>query len=349
MLRTFLFLLALGVSTPAHSYPVPLGSAQELREAAQGYARQNPSQLTATTLTRILVDTEKPSQLTSSQSWLRSLDEALAKDARFETETAQALRREVATSYEASSMLNLEKVKLRARMGHDAVASLLAEGQKLQAIELARETLRRFRDVPIDRKQHPPTVVDFFENQKKSLNSEDLAELTANATLPGVLYADGRLLGPLQGEATYRLPPGRYKLWVHGGDGQMLVRPVTIGSNPSVISFDPALEKVLRVLPLPHLACQQVCEVLLGKFAQRLGTATLQGIRPAPEGNALYEVVTVDRTGQIQSKILINRHGLTVELAAPQLAQATSSTPSTLEPSNTFNALWLVTSLILNL
>ena len=125
MLRTFLFFLALGVSTPAHSYPVPLGSAEELREAAQGYARQNPSQLNAATLTRILVDTEKPSQLTSSQSWLRSLDEALAKDARFETETAQALRREVASSYEASSMLNLEKVQLRARMGHDAVASLL--------------------------------------------------------------------------------------------------------------------------------------------------------------------------------------------------------------------------------
>ena len=342
MPRTILFILTFGLSLPAHAYPVPLGSAPELREAAQGFAQQHPSQLNAKTLTRILVATEKPSTSSSSQSWLKSLNEALEKDARFETETAQALRLEVAQSYEASAMLNLEQVQLRARMGHDAVASLLAEGQKLQAVELARETLRRFPDIAIDRKRHPPTVVDFFQKQLKQFNNRDLVTLTVQGTLPGTLYADGKRLGPLKGETVYRLMPGKYKLWVHQAGDPMLVRPISLSSTPSALTFDPPLDRALRVLPHPHLACTQICEVLLGKFAQRLGTSTLDGIRPAPEGNGLYEVISVDTAGKVLRKTLINRHGLTVKLAAPTPASPGFQNSDTPETSNTFSALWLV-------
>ena len=342
MLRTFLFFLAFGLSLSAHAYPVPLGSTQELHQASQGFARQHPSQLNAATLTRILVATEKPSKSSSSQSWRKSLDEAIGKDARFEIETAQALRQEVATSYEASAMLNLEQVQLRARMGHDAVASLLAEGQKLQAVQMAQETIRRFRDIPIDRKRHPPGVVDFFKKQKKLNKNKPLSAINVRGTLAGTLYADGNLLGPINEETTYRLAPGHYKLWIHNAGGPMLMRPVSIGSQPLSITIDPLLDRALRVLPHPHLACSESCEVLLGKFAQRLGTTTLQGIRPAPEGNDLYEVITVDREGKALRKTLVNRHGLTVKLAAPMPATNALQTPLAQETSNTFNALWLI-------
>lgn len=342
MLRTFFFFLTFGLSLCAHAYPIPLGSAEELRQAAHGFARQHPSQLNAATLTRILVATEKPSKSSSSQSWRRSLNEALEKDARFETETAQALRQEVAASYEASAMLNLEQVQLRARMGHDTVASLLAEGQKLQAVEIAQETIRRFRDISIDRKRHPPTVVGFFEKHKKLHKNKRLSALTVRGTIAGTLYADGHLLGPINGESTYRLAPGDYKLWIHNAGAQILVRPVSIGSKPLIITLDPALDRALRVLPSPHLACSKSCEVLLGKFAQRLGTLTLQGIRPAPQGNRLYEVITVDRDGNTVRKTLINRHGLTVKLGLPTPPQTAMPAPLTPETSNRFNALWLV-------
>ena len=342
MVRTFFFFLTFGLSLCAHAYPIPLGGAEELRQAAQGFASQQPSQLNAATLTRILVATDKPSKSSSSQSWLRSLNEALEKDARFETETAQALRQEVAVSYEATAMLNLKQVQLRARMGHDAVASLLAEGQKLQASAIAQETIRRFRDIPIDRKRHPPTVVDFFEQQKKSSENKLLSDLTVRGTTAGTLYADGHLLGPISGESTYRLAPGDYKLWIHNAGAQILVRPVSIGSKPLLITIDPPLDRALRVLPSPHLACSKSCEVLLGKLAQRLGTSTLQGIRQAPEGNGLYEVVTVNRAGKTTGKTLINRHGLTVKLAAPETSQATLPIPGEPGKRNEFSAMWLI-------
>jgi len=342
MLRSAVFFITFGFVLSAHGYPIPLGSGDDLHLVAEGFARQNPSQLSAATLTRILIGVDKPSSESSSVNWRKSLNEALEKDALFEVETAQALRQEVQASYETQATLSLEQVNLRARMGHDSMASFLAEGQKLKAVEIARETIRRFRDIPIDRKRHSPTVINFFNSQKKLFKNKLVGQVLVQGTLDGTLYADGNILGTVTGKNTYTLPHGQYRLWIHNSKGQVLVRALSVGAEPIAIELNPALDHNLRVIPHPHLVCDKACNVLLGKFAQRLGTTTLPGVRHAAQGNDLYEIVTVDQNGKIIRKTLVNRHGLTVELAAPQSPQPLPTAAASDETPNTFNALWLI-------
>ena len=339
MLRHLIFLAALLAPAALSAYPIPLGSDSELHAVAIGYAKENPSQLSESTLKRILVGHDKPNSQIAA-NWRQSLNEALEKDALFEIETAQSLREEVEKSYESSATLNFEKVQLRAQSGHARVGSLLAEGQKLQAIEVARDTLQRFRDIELDRKRHPPTVVQFFEKQKEHIKNRPVGDILIKGSLSGTLYADGNLLGPVQNTTRYSLPQGTYRLWVRGGDQQSLTRLVTIGEEAQVVTFDQALDSALQVLPHHHLACDQDCARILGLFAKRLGTSNLTGLRRAA-ANGLFEIIKVDQSGEIQEKTLINRHGLVVQLAAPALNRTQDLS---MGASNTtdFSALWLL-------
>ncbi len=341
MLRRVIFLAALLAPIQGFSYPIPLGTDAELSVVAKGFAKQNPSQLNETTLIRILVGNDKPTEQ-SPASWRKSLREAIEKDALFEIETADSLRREVELSYEASALLNFEKVQLRAQAGHARVASLLAEGQKLQASEVARATLRRFKDIELDRKRHPPTVIQFFQQELKTIEKQTKGEIVVQGKLSGTLYADGNRLGPIQDQVRYQLPQGNYRLWVRDGQSSSLARVVTVGTEAQVVRFNEILEPALQVLPHHHLACSDHCEVILGLFAKRLGTTSLTGLRRAAEGNGLYEVVKVDQKGEIQQKTLINRHGLTVQLAAPALAKSQQPPTPDVNTEAGFSALWLL-------
>lgn len=336
----FISLVVIGLGGAAHGYPLPLGTSLELRQVAEGYAQQHHSQLSRSTLTRIFVGSETPVPHEETAAWLKLLDEAVAKDARFEIESALALRTEVQARYESSATMTMDKVKLRARAGFDAVAGFLAEGQKLKAAEIARETMRRFQDVAVDRKRHPPSVVKFIGRQKKQAHRMAEGKVTVVATMPGTLYADGRKLGPMDGKRTYRLPQGSYRFWVEGGKRTTLMRPVTVGPAAATVTFDSALDGALQVLPHPHLACTQGCEKILGKLAERLGTTTLVGVRAAAQGGELFEIITVNRQGTVAAKVLVNRHGLTVKLDAPKQPELGPLENSV--SSSSFNGWWLV-------
>ncbi len=341
MVRRLIFLATLLAPIQGFGYPIPLGSDAELNVVANGFAKQNPSQLSEATLTRILVGSDKPIEQ-SAASWRKSLSEAIEKDALFEVETAESLRREIETSYEISPTLNYDLIQLRAQAGHDRVSSLLAEGKKLQAIDVARETLRRFRDIKLDRKRHPPNVIQFFEQALETILKQTEGEIVIQGKISGILYADGNRLGPIEAQKRYKLPYGSYRLWVRDGPTTTLARAVRISSESQVIAFNEILDPALQVLPHHHLACSNNCEAILGMFAKRLGTTSLTGVRRAAEGNGLYEVIRVTQNANVLEKTLINRHGLTVQLAAPALAQAQNPPTDHAGKDSSFSALWLI-------
>ena len=160
--------------------------------------------------------------------------------------------------------------------------------------------------------------------------------------MAGILYADGLRLGPIVDQSRYRLPQGHYRLWIRDGKGPGLARAIVVGQELQTIAFDEVLEAALRVMPHHHLACAEACETILGKFAQKIGTTKLTGIRGAAVGDGLYEVITVDWKGMLLQKTLINRHGLTVQLAAPEAVEMAAARPLQSSDGTQFSALWLL-------
>src|SRR5690606_28566154 len=83
-----------------------------------------------------------------------------------------------------------EILRLGIEAAHQHAADLLGDGSSEEALATAVEAIRLFGVVPVDRKQHPPSVWDLFARAAQHQPSGTTVRVRTPE--PGVLFAGPR-------------------------------------------------------------------------------------------------------------------------------------------------------------
>ncbi|HSI05544.1 MAG: hypothetical protein ACAI38_15025 [Myxococcota bacterium] len=252
----------------------------------------------------------------------RTLETATDRDASFDTAGALALRREVLQAYDNSVLPNVELQVLAATASQDIAASELAEGHEKEALEAARTAQRRFPNVPLDSKRHPPQVAQLFKRAAVELKRAPTGELTITSNQPARVMADGIALGKIDRKLTVKLPQGTWRIWLADDNGTSLQHHVAVASTPVTVDIDLALESSLSWTTVPLLRCQDTCDALLARLAARVRTDEAVGLSLSDDPGAPATGLFV-RTdgGTTTSKPVVALADLTPTLATTAQAQ----------------------------
>ena len=208
----------------------------------------------------------------------RTLETATDRDASFDTAGALALRREVLQAYDNSVLPSIELQVLAATALQDIAASELAEGHEKEALEAARAAQRRFPNVPLDSKRHPPQVAQLFKRAALELKRTPVGQLTITSNQPARVMADGVSLGTVDRKLTVKLAQGTWRIWLADDNGTSLQHNVAVASTPVSVDVDLALESSLSWTTVPLLRCRESCDTMLARLAARVRTDEAVGL-----------------------------------------------------------------------
>ncbi len=206
------------------------------------------------------------------------LDKASQLESEFDTQGAQRLRSEVLAVYERTPLPTNDLGVTAATALQDRAASFLAEGEAAKAQQDLVDALRRFPDVPLDTRRHPPQMLEAFKRAYATVQKLPRRSLTVATTRPGVVRLDGRILGATDGSQTFDVPAGRYKIWISDVSQTSLAHPIDVTSATS-IKIDFALEGLLSWEPVLTARCAPGCTNVLQALAQQTGAQRVIGVR----------------------------------------------------------------------
>ncbi len=214
------------------------------------------------------------------------LREAQALEGYFKTAQANALRIEVLQTYQQTPIPSVKLHELAGNSLLGRASGQYAEGKADEAMQLAREFSRHFGSIAIDPGLYSPPLQRIFAKAKQAAIREANLEIKVRTTMAGELWADGNDLGRIDGEASVRLAPGTYRLWVRL-DTRRASFPVEINVSkatlPLTVELDPALDERVQCQDPIRLTCENsACEPLAGRLRQRLGVPRLIGFNPGP-------------------------------------------------------------------
>lgn len=216
------------------------------------------------------------------RGFIDMLAEADRLEARFETASANAMRVEILRSYDAAARITSELLVATARASQDRAASAFNERQRRAAEELALETARRFPEIAVDGQRHNPDVVALFERSRKENARAEKGVLRVFCTGEGVVHADGRVLGAVQGDGRFELPVGYYRVWVEGPNGSSLAREVEVRKGADVtVSIDAEVESRLQIDPVALRCAPTRCAPLLERLRALTATRVVVGLERA--------------------------------------------------------------------
>jgi hypothetical protein len=275
------FAPAAGGSTAVVALDVPetAGAVSRLSKAlaARGEEVQSREQMA-----KALFGTLSP-RLPDVATLERMLDDARESEARFDSEAAAALRRNIAAAFE-----------IAASAVYEAIAILLSKGDNTGAMAVAREALRRFGDVPVDPKRYSPLVRGLVQRAKEAVAAAPKARLTVRTREPATVFAEGVALGEANPVLTADLLPGRYRLWAKYASGWSLPTSVDVGSSAVDVTVGSELDGRLVVGEALALSCQESCNEVLVALGRRLGAARLVAVERVDKVTDTARVVDVD-------------------------------------------------------
>ena len=215
--------------------------------------------------------TVRSADATTLETMLR---DAREHEARFESAAAQALRREVVRAFDDEPRPSAALRALAATAMHDLAATTLADGNAVEARQLAQEALRRFADASLDTRQYPPPVQAVFSDAAAQLALAPRHELTVrlDSGVAGDLWVEGTSLGAFTSRRVLTLPAGRYRIWASHEGGTSLPYAVDLTRGPIEIRIDLSLEERVELLPRARLRCS-ACAADLVALAARLSAA----------------------------------------------------------------------------
>jgi|MDTC01.3.fsa_nt_gb hypothetical protein len=317
------------------------GSPNDVNQVLEQLKKQNPDWLSPEQLSKKLVGHPQPESAKLEELKLM-FNEARKREAHFDSHGAYKMRKQLFEAIERSPELNLELVEIAAQAGHDQVAAFVAEGKKEVAKHRARVIMTHFTASPIDLRRHPPPVVELLENAQRA-NTNPRGKLTITSDRPGVLYADGRLLGSIAKTKSVALPMGAWRIWLETPDRTSQVQRVILGNKPVAIELDSTVRNALRLEPTLHLACEIPCPKIASQIAQQLGIDTLVTVRAVSKPpNRVYALRHHTQNSGEPTIMYIDDQGLP---AAPPESLTTvvarAPTSSTRAPKE-FDPWWLV-------
>ncbi len=290
MLSPFLLALAVAADTEAPSAvfvttEVDADLQQRILRVTDWNAALDRTVLDITEAQRRLTDLPSP-RIVDVASMKRTLETATDRDASFDTAGALALRREVLQAYDNSVLPSIELQVLAATALQDIAASELAEGHDKEALEAARTAQRRFPNVPLDSKRHPPQVAQLFKRAAVELKRTPMGHLTITSNEPGRVMADGVALGNIDRKLTVKLAQGTWRIWLADDNGTSLQHHVAVASTPAAVDIDLALESSLSWTTVPLLRCRESCDTMLARLAARVRTDEAVGLSLSGEPGA---------------------------------------------------------------
>ena len=330
--------MALALSISGSTVLVPMDDPAELAPVLTQLRQQNPSWLSPAELNQILIGHQAPEH--AKASGLQSLlAEARKLEAAFNSKQAAALREQIFVAISRAPRLSIELIEIAAQTGHEQVAALLANGDKKQAMERARWVMSHYATPAVDARRHPPDVVTLLKKAKRKPSSHQ-SEVTIESNRPGLLYADGRLLGPTSKVKRVKLPQGTWKIWLETTGGSGRVQAVRVAGKPTRVKLDGLVENSLKLSPEPHFNCGQPCPDIAHRTASQLGVTSLVTVRRIPgTGAGIFALETYRKGVSAPERTFINRDGLPT--ARPPLESATALDTS-VSTQNRWNSWWLV-------
>lgn len=258
------------------------------------------------------------------------LSDAAQREAHFDTQGADSLRREVLAVYD--NLLRSDDVvrDAAAQALQDRAAAAQAEGRNADALVDALEAVRRFPSYAVDLSRHPPRVEELYEQARAVLRSMPQGALEVTAPHAGELFADGRSLGRVVGRQALRLPLGRYRLWLRDHDRISWVHPVEISPVPAQAHIDLHVESAVSWEPFLTLRCADDCPSRLEQLGQRARVAQVVGLKSDGQGG--IEALVVDAVGG----------GVALRTLAAQEHGAMALAPRDVTLRRSFSPLYLV-------
>jgi len=235
-------------------------------------------------LKKAIVGTATPRtpDLMELNQWLA---DAREREARFDSAGANALRQQVLAAFADCLHTNPELRQVAVTAQLDLVASQLGEDKTPAAELLARNLVRRFGRPHLDPARYPPAVRTLFDTTAQEAARAPTMEVRVKSHRPGTVYADGRLLGPIQNNARFRLQRGDYRLWLVDEQGQSsLPRVIDIEDQPVDITLSIELDERLLIEDSVLLRCDDDCDTQLAALALRIGVPKVLGLPYRPEG-----------------------------------------------------------------
>ena len=317
------------------------GSPEAVGPLLEELKKQNPGWLSPEQLTKQLVGHPHPEPANLEE--LKSMfNEARKREAHFDSRGAYTMREKLFEAIERSPELNLELVELAAQAGHDQVAAFLAEGKKKPANYKARLLMTHFTASPIDRRRHPPPVVEALERAQRA-NTNPRGKLTITSDRPGVLYADGRLLGSIAKTKIVELPMGAWRIWLETPDQTSRVQRVVLGHQPVTINLDSQVREALRLEPTLHLACERPCPNIASRAARQLGIDTLITVRAvSPAPHPIYALSRHTPGSDKPDVTYVDARGLPAAPPASLTAAVASAPTSSPRDHGGFDPWWLL-------
>lgn len=206
------------------------------------------------------------------------LEQANDREAAYDTAGAIAIRRDVLQVYDNALLPSLDLQTLAATALQDIASSELAEGHDKEALEAARTAQRRFPNVALDARRHPPSVAQLFKRAAIELKKAPTGELVVTTPSKVRVMADGVALGESNGRLSVKLPQGTWRVWLADNEGTSLVHAVTVASQTVSVDVDMQLERSLSWTTVPVLRCKDDCDALLRALANRTSTDEAVGL-----------------------------------------------------------------------
>ncbi len=231
----------------------------------------------------------EPITTATLEAWL---EEAVTREAQFDSAAAAELRARIMASYDAMPLADQAASAIAAATMHEAAAAELSDPQK--ALKVAVEATRRFAHVPIDSRKYSPQVVDVFRRAALMSRNAETTELTLRTTAPGRVLLDGAIIA---NDQSTRVVSGRYVVWMENEGKRSLARLVDVRGPRQTIAIDFALERAIDWSDPPVLDCRASCTEDLAALARAANAPRAAGLTLSAEGRA--EAVLVDVQGGV--------------------------------------------------
>ncbi len=255
----------------------------ELERASAAAQRDGVTLLSAEEVALRLTGSREPRR-PDEAALLGLLADAREREARFDTEGAQAARRHLVEAFDQALAPSERLRQLTTESYLDQCAAEVAAGNREAAAALAHELGRRFGAVEVDGKRYPPAVRELVQHALATLDAALKRRLLVHLDAPGEVLVEGRSLGTADHTLEAHLVPGTYRVWVVAGGALGLPYAVDLREGDGEVVVSSHLDARLRLGAPLSLSCSP-CTEELRLLERRLG-APLVVVRPEVAASA---------------------------------------------------------------